>query len=49
MPSYDKMVVQTINPALADIYGQKISVIDGLTELQRVTQQILDEDLKTVK
>ena len=49
LPSYDKIVVQTINPALADIYGQKIAVVDALTEMQRLTQQVLDEDLKTLK
>jgi ABC-type glycerol-3-phosphate transport system substrate-binding protein len=49
LPSYDKMVGEMINPALKQLYEQKVSVRNGLADLQRLAQQLLDEDLKTLR
>jgi ABC-type glycerol-3-phosphate transport system substrate-binding protein len=46
LPSYQKIVNETITPGLADIYAQKISVRDGLNGIQQRTQALLDEDVK---
>jgi ABC-type glycerol-3-phosphate transport system substrate-binding protein len=46
LPSYAVIVNQTITPGLKEIYGQKVGAREGLTELQRVTQQQLEQDLK---
>ena len=48
LPSYQKIVNETITPGVADIYAQKISVRDGLTDIQQRTQVLLDEDLKSI-
>jgi len=49
LPSYQKIVNETITPGVADIYAQKVSVRDGLNDLQTRTQVLLDDDVKTMK
>ena len=49
LPSYQKIVNETITPGLAEIFGQKISVRDGLTSIQQRTQVLLDDDVKTMQ
>jgi ABC-type glycerol-3-phosphate transport system substrate-binding protein len=48
LPSYQKIVNETITPGLAEIYAQKVSVRDGLLGIQQRCQVLLDEDLKTI-
>lgn len=49
LPSYQKIVNDTITPGVAAIMGQKISVRDGLADVQQRTQVLLDDDLKSLK
>ncbi len=49
LPSYQKIVNETITPGLAEIYAQKVSVRDGLNDIQQRTQTLLDEDIKLMK
>ena len=46
LPSYQKIVNETLTPGLADIFAQKVSVRDGLAGIQQRAQVLLDEDLK---
>jgi multiple sugar transport system substrate-binding protein len=48
LPSYQKIVNETITPGVADILAQKVSVRDGLADVQQRTQVLLDEDLKSI-
>lgn len=49
LPSYQKIVNETLTPGVAAIFGQKVSVRDGLNDMQQRTQTLLDDDLKLMK
>jgi ABC-type glycerol-3-phosphate transport system substrate-binding protein len=49
LPSYQKIVNETITPGLVDVYAQKVSVRDGLNGIQQRTQVLLDDDVRTMQ